>query len=171
MIKYEVIDNVPEVEVTLPRAFDTIGKHMVRSVQINFERGGRPAWPPTRSGETPLVTTGKLYRTIVYKTDPGGVTISGGQGLPYAGIHQFGGTVHPQVTEKSKKFFWAMFYETGEPMWKYMALKSVGDTLTINIPPRPYMMFQPEDVEFIRDVLKSQSFILHYPDGHTTTIQ
>ena len=56
--------------------------------------------------------------------------------VPYAEIHNNGGTIHQQVTAKQKAYFWAMFKRTKNDMWKRMALSS---ELHIQIPQRKFM--------------------------------
>lgn len=53
-------------------------------------------------------------------------------GVPYGAAHEFGVTV--EITDRQRAFFWAKFAETGEDMWKALAL---SDTYTI--PARPYL--------------------------------
>lgn len=154
MIQTEIIFRLPEVKTDLSPILQKIGERMRRSVQINFERGGRPAWPATRTGETPLVSSGRLYRSIGYRLEGNDtVVIAPMSELQYAGIHQRGGVTHPTVTVKSRAFFWAMWFETKNDMWKAMALKSVGSKLNVFIPPRPYLMFQQEDIDWMMNLL------------------
>ena len=154
MIQTEITFFFPEVTTNLEPILKQMGERMVRSVQMNFERGGRPAWPAVRSGETPLVLTGQLKGSIGFRLEgEDTVVIAPMTELPYARIHQFGGVTHPTVTVNSKKFFWAMWMETGNGMWKAMALKSVGTKLNVVIPPRPYLMFQQEDIDWIMGLL------------------
>jgi len=74
------------------------------------------------------------------------VTVSGkgfkgriGSKVEYAAIQEKGGTTHPKVTEKSRRFFWAMYFKTGEDMWKGLAL-TTKTTLDITIPARPALV-------------------------------
>lgn len=61
-----------------------------------------------------------------------------GSRVPYADIHEHGGTITVPVTERMRKFFWAQWYATGEDRWKGMALTKVA-SFTIRIPARPYL--------------------------------
>ena len=61
-----------------------------------------------------------------------------GSNLEYAGIHNEGGQIRVSVTAKSRRFFWAMHYATGEKYWKNMALTKKKQ-LTINIPERRFL--------------------------------
>lgn len=67
-----------------------------------------------------------------------GGLMAGGARVPHARIHEKGGFTHPRVTPKSRAFFWAKFYETGDPMWKAMAL-SRKRRFTVPMPKRSYL--------------------------------
>lgn len=76
----------------------------------NFERKAffDQNWPrekyPNHTGSL-LMRTGGLRRSI--KAEIQGNTIRFSSSLPYAGIHNNGGTI--VVTEKMKRYFWAMY--------------------------------------------------------------
>lgn len=85
-----------------------------------FMNGGLRQWPTTRRQQTggkgaaanygPLLSKrNQLFGSIAYKPGPGYVVI--GTSLPYAAIHNDGGTVSPTVTVKMRKFAWAMYYK------------------------------------------------------------
>lgn len=63
--------------------------------------------------------------------------------VPYAALHEYGGTVRVPVTERMRGFFWARFYEAGgagspeAEKWKAMALTR-QTVFTIEIEARPY---------------------------------
>ncbi len=57
-----------------------------------------------------------------------------GTTVPYAAIHEFGGTI--SVTPKMKGFFWHMWYETGDTKWRAMALTKKQ---SFTMPKRPYL--------------------------------
>ena len=86
-----------------------------------FMNGGLRAWLATRRQQTggksaaanygPLLSRrNHLFGSIGYKPGPGYVVI--GTSLPYAAIHNDGGTVSPTVTLKMRKFAWAMYYRS-----------------------------------------------------------
>jgi phage gpG-like protein len=52
----------------------------------------------------------------------------------YAAVQEYGGTFN--ITPRQRAFFWAKWYETGDTMWKALALSS-----SYTIPARPY--FRP----------------------------
>lgn len=158
MIEVEVTGEIPEIRLNMEQALEKSGLWMLQSIQRNFEVGGRPSWPESKRlpvGGRTLIDSGALYESGEYSVSGNTTTVTWGRGIPYAGIQNYGGTVNPTITDKSKKFFWAMFYQSGEEFWKWMALKPEGEVLTVNIPARRFMMFQDEDIdkitEFFRD--------------------
>jgi len=54
--------------------------------------------------------------------------------LPYARIHEEGGSI--TITSQMRSFFWAMFFDTGDLKWKYMALTK---KTSFKIDARPYL--------------------------------
>lgn len=106
-----------------------------------------------------------LFSSINYTPGIAKVTIF--NDVVYAAIHNEGGTVHPKITPKMRRFAWAKYYElkgkqkgTQKPRkgpkngtsqsagkqpdsgeaekWKRLALTK-KETLTINIPQRQFM--------------------------------
>jgi len=75
------------------------------------------------------------------KVSPGKVEGKYGSEVPYAAIHEYGGDI--QKTAKSRRFFWAMWYNSKAPLWKALAL-TAGP---IKIPARPYLRPAVEKVE------------------------
>ncbi len=61
-----------------------------------------------------------------------------GSNLKYARIQELGGPTHPTVTPKMRRWAWAMFYETKNPMYRGVALTKKAK-LDIIIPPRSYL--------------------------------
>ncbi len=156
MIQISIKGKIPSLNPDISNAMKQIALYQKKSVQRNFVEGGRPArWVPIKSGESnPLFSSGRLFSSIMETFEETWAEVSaGGNGITYARLHQYGGVLHPKITERSKSFFWKMFYHTGDTMWKALALKNVGSTLTVNIPARPYMVFQPEDITTIKKIL------------------
>jgi phage gpG-like protein len=174
MLKATFEGQIPQIESNLKQVLDKIGKYMVGSVQQNFAEGGRPAWEPIKSVVTgrPLFRSGKLFSSIRYEVGETSVEITAGEGLgPYPFLQQFGKeklTTH--VSERSKAFFWVMWFNTKEERWKKLALKPLGDPLTFRIPARPYMMFQPEDIDFITNILEAEVITITDAGGKKTTL-
>lgn len=58
--------------------------------------------------------------------------------VPYAAIHEFGGEIRIPVTAKMRSFFWAMWYDTQDEKWKFMALTK-KTVFIVTIPKRSYI--------------------------------
>jgi len=140
--------------------------------------GGKTRWEKSyraikQSGKT-LQDTGQLAASIQVKatatgslsinsngdkleiSNLGGIQVEVGSnkkvsdGTPLAAIHHYGGSWSVPKTEKSEKFFWAMFYKTHDSMWRAMAL-SQKKAFKIVMPRRPILVLQNKDTEIIRD--------------------
>lgn len=74
----------------------------------------------------------------IAEQSPERVVISAGEKLSYAAIHNEGGTISVRVTEKMRKYFWAMYYKTQNSRYKWMALTE-KETFTIHIPKRQFI--------------------------------
>lgn len=95
-----------------------------------------------------LTGTGDLGRSIQYVPGNGEVTIF--SDLEYSAIHNEGGTTHPRVTPKMRRYMWAMFYKSGggkkkssalsaeAEQWKSMAITK-QEVLTVHIPQRQFL--------------------------------
>lgn len=86
-----------------------------------------------------------------------------GSDVVYARIQEKGGETHPNVTDRMRKFMWAMWYKTGDEKFKRLALTQKG-RLTITIPARPYIEPAIEDAmpsfqENIARVMRNLNFI------------
>ena len=83
-----------------------------------------------------LTRSSRLKRSprITYRTK-GAVKV--GSDVPHARVHNEGATYTVRITPKMRRFFWAMFYKTGDVKFKYMALKR--GTFKITIPKRQFM--------------------------------
>ena len=114
----------------------------------NFERKAffdRP-WSPTKLTNNKgslMMRTGALRRSL--KGTISGESIVFNSSLPYASIHNEGGEI--VVTQKMKKFFWAMYYKASGAVkgksqrdvlltqeaaqWKALALQKVGARMKI----------------------------------------
>lgn len=136
-----------------------------------FVNGGLQPWPPAKrlsSGDTSaaaqhgtlLSSRNHLFSSISYRPGTAQVTIF--NDVAYAEIHNDGGTVHPKITPKMRRFAWAKYYalgggrkgsqkgrkgpKKGNPAtssgeaekWKALALTK-KESLTIHIPKRQFM--------------------------------
>lgn len=125
--------------------------------QGGFTHNGFHKWPETkrqRSGGNsagaqygPLLSgRNHLSGSIEYTPGDGQVTVF--TRVPYAAIHNRGGTTHPTVTPKMRRFAWAQHYrEAGDDkkkdtFWKRLALTK-KTKLTVNIPQRQFISREP----------------------------
>ena len=81
--------------------------------------------------ERELYDTGDLYDNTKMVVE-GPFTVAIVVDVPYGRVHEYGGTF--VITPKQRRFFWAKWSETGNTMWKALALSE-----TYTIPPRPYL--------------------------------
>lgn len=79
--------------------------------------------------------------------------------MPYARVQFLGGETHPSVTQKSRRFFWMMFFRTGDERWKWMALTKKQRFLVRIRPANPFYLsdefirtFERELKKFVFDV-------------------
>lgn len=105
---------------------------------------GFTAWPETkggRDGGSILTSTGYLRDSLqIVERSPERIEYAAT--AIYAGIHNEGGIIAVRVTEKARRFFWAMYYRnvdnsTGK-MWKAMALTKKS-FLQVKIPKRQFI--------------------------------
>ena len=148
MNKQELIKNiVQDVKVELDDEFDR-----------NFERKAffdRP-WQPVSKNYEPttgslLMRTGLLRKSISSKID--GNSIRYVSSVPYATIHNEGGTIHQDFAPSNKMRRWAFakYKETKDSKYKAMALcKRIKRNITI--PARPFIGDHPEVRRIIDDV-------------------
>jgi phage virion morphogenesis protein len=127
-----------------------VGNLVVKSVKRNFIEGGRPdRWKPSNKpkGKT-LIGTGALMKSIHYKVDDdeSGVTVMTGP-QKYAAIHQFGGKTEPhEIKAKNRR---ALQFNVGGVTIFRKKVNHPGS----NIPARPYMLLQDEDIEVIKNMM------------------
>lgn len=98
-------------------------------------RGAESTAGAGRPGPAGMAREGFVRITI----EPGPrLRMQKGTNVVYAWIHEFGGTIRIPITKKSRGFFWAMWYETGDDKWKAMAL-TPKTMFTIRMPARPFL--------------------------------
>lgn len=141
-------------------------KDLLEAFDRNFERKAffDKRWPASRSPRRGgLQQRGTLRGALKSRTSE--MSIFFENAMPYAAIHNEGGKI--KVTEKMKKFFWAMYYKTanikkGEKkrvkkmsieaeQWKAMALLKIGSH--IEIPQRRFLGDHPEVYNIIAKVV------------------
>jgi len=132
------------------RSFRRQGFIQNRTVQKWPERKRNPG-RKRRGRRAVLVQSGRLRRSIRV-TEKGRTNVNLGTDVPYARIHNEGGTINQSIsiTPKMRKFFWAMFYKTGDVKYKYMALKRGNIQRSIDMPKRQFMGFS----KFVQDYIE-----------------
>lgn len=93
-----------------------------------------------------LVDSGDMYnsvKAVSINQYSAGVEV----GVPYGAVHEFG-LKHQVATPRQIGFFWGKYRETGDPMWKALAIKG-----WYTIPARPY--FRPAVDEGKKDALEA----------------
>jgi phage gpG-like protein len=107
------------------------------------------------TGDVLRIASGRLFRSLarnnaenIYNLSIAGGTaeVEYGTKVPYAAIHEYGGTIAARFVAsrgKMHRYFWAKFYATGDERWKFTALKIArqgGVNLpAVNIKARPYI--------------------------------
>lgn len=134
-----------EVPENLDESFKEISELMLESVQQNFTAGGRPdVWEPLAAGgPSHLRQSGALYQSLINSWDESSATVEAGAGLPYARIHHFGGIINHPGSDKLQ-----VFQAGGKTVFAHGTKPH-----TIEMPRRPYMMFQEGDVTAIAQKL------------------
>lgn len=156
-------DNPPDFEKAIDKAFIkiTAAEAAVRAVRFfkgSFDKGGFTdhsfiAWPKRKDDEQhPVLKDQSRLRNSIHVIENNieRIVIGVDSSIPYAEIHNTGGTITVPVTDKFRKFCWAIFlqlsrgsaYASGLPddilKWKFMALTK-KQTLTIKIPQRQFI--------------------------------
>lgn len=149
--------NIQDFRPAFRRAIKEV---MAPSFKMNFHKHGRPRWPALadstvaqKGGETnPLVRTGELLRVVglvkIWTLTQTSATV---QGLPsnvwYGAIHQggvqSGGNSAPAAARRIVKRKWGI---------KMTGTRDRDGA--INIPARPFLMFQPQDYPLIHKVFE-----------------
>lgn len=114
---------------------------MMSFIKQGFTNNSFIAWPKRRDTEThKLLNRSMALKNSIKITSQTAsrIEIEAGRGIPYADIHNNGGTITVQVTEKMRKFFWYKFKKTNDIKWKHMAL-SKKETWRIEMPKRQYI--------------------------------
>src|ERR1043165_1665024 len=82
-------------------ALEAIKDEALKSIDQNFEVGGRPAWEPLKYRQgTPLTLTAHLRQSITGEVQGNTATLS--TDVPYAPVHQYGATIQlPEISAKN----------------------------------------------------------------------
>lgn len=161
MIDVKLSGDMPTVNTDYTSAMEQIRDIMFASVQQNFITGGRPTqWEPLQPFGLPshLYQSGAMFDSIQVEHDRNHASVFIDTArMPYAAIHNYGGTIkHPG----SKKF---QAFQYGDAMVFTYGTKAHD----IRIPQRQFMMFQEEDKTAILQILGNAIFIESLPTGGT----
>jgi len=146
-------------DVLRPLARETIPTHFARistqeymqSGPTTFE-GSAPPRPPGLSGPLRKLSlrlsravAGEFYQGSRESVTEVSITPDGLQwtrkiNVPYARIHEKGGSFSVPATTRVESAMWALYYETGQDRYKAFALATrTKDRFDIRIPERPYI--------------------------------
>lgn len=142
------------------RALETIGALARESIRTNFAESGRPVkWKKlkTRSGQ-PLRETGRLMNSIGKLVS--GNTVYVGTNVVYAAVHHFGakkgsfGTFAVKVGAYQRLTKQAFGKQLKFPVWATVSAHTRHTALPWgDIPARPFMLLQDEDITDINSLL------------------
>lgn len=165
----KALDRAPfrfKEEVLRPLGRKTIPTHFARiSTQEYMQKGpttfeeSPPPRPPGLSGPLRKVSlrlsravAGEFYQgsresTTEIKVTTEGLKWSRRIDVPYARIHEKGGSFTVPATAKVESAMWALYYQTGAERYKAFALATkTKQRFNIRIPARPYIKPAVQDV-------------------------
>jgi phage gpG-like protein len=135
-IAKQALEGLPEEVAEKARAF-----FLASFIKEGFTDNSFIAWPKRRDdlSHKMLSQSLKLRESIkIEEATLNRIAISAGSGIPYAEIHNNGGTINVTVTKKMRKYFWFLFKKTGKEQYKWMAL-SKKEQMVIHIPKRQFI--------------------------------
>jgi phage gpG-like protein len=160
----ELQKKIAEVEGLAKRVPDIAAIEAVKLFQENFVKQGWQgasfrAWERKKTpNEYPILRSANqnsLMSSIhVVSKSPTAVVIATGDNKPYAKVHNEGGVNNVRVTDKLRKWAWAMWYKTNNDFYKNIALTKKS-TLQVKIPQRKFMGGSPEIFNRIQTVLNN----------------
>jgi len=103
-----------------------------------------------------LQRSGNLAKSIEVSVS-GDNTIQIKTSSKYAAAQQFGTTNTIRITTASRKYFWAMYFNTGLDLYKGLALTKKS-SVKVTIPASPFIIIQQQDLEDIaEDIARAQA--------------
>ena len=131
------------------------GVHMIRSIEKNFQAGGRPTpWPPSmraiRKGGKTLIDTARLKNSIVAQVI-GDRTLRVGTNVAYAAAHQFGFSGTVTVPEHIRMVRQAFGRRLPQPV----AARVRQHSRRLRLPARPFVLVQDEDLVILRQMVEA----------------
>lgn len=133
------------------KSLDEIGAAVVEETDNNFRNRSffGQKWKPNTLGTTTLIDSGTLrasIRVLQRRTN----SIKVGSTLIYSDMHNRGGKFRP--TARQKAYFWAMYKQTNNPIYKASALK-VASGRSIEIPQRQFIGNHPVLTSRIKQII------------------
>lgn len=146
----EIVRRVSDLKPVLAE----FGVHMIRSVELTFQAGGRPVpWPPSiralRQGGKTLIKSGRLKNSIVASV-MGPRTLRLGTNVAYAAVHQLGFAGNMTVPEHVRRVTRAFGRRLKTPTYATVRQHQ----RLVRIPARPFLVAQDEDVEILKGMLE-----------------
>jgi phage gpG-like protein len=137
----------------------------LRSIQKNFESGGRPKWIPSKKkgklkGTKTLVVTGALREVSAVKDEAASsvTLITSPDSRAYARIQHEGGTINipPRtMARRTKKDGRSVFAKKNRELKRAKQIDvSFSKAHTIRIPARPFLVIPPEDYPGIVEAIR-----------------
>jgi phage gpG-like protein len=137
----------------------------LRSIQKNFESGGRPKWIPSKKkgklkGTKTLVVTGALREVSAVKDEAASsvTLITSPDSRAYARIQHEGGTISMKpktMARRTKKDGRSVFASKNRDTGKRKKVDvSFSKAYTIRIPARPFLVIPPEDYPGIVEAIR-----------------
>jgi len=161
-IKEEIRRYIERVKTTSLNVLEIEG---LRSIQKNFESGGRPKWIPSKKkgklkGTKTLVVTGALREVSAVKDEAASsvTLITSPDSRTYARIQQEGGTINMKprtMARRTKTDGRSVFASKNRDTGKRKKVDvSFSKAHTIRIPARPFLVIPPEDYPGILQAIK-----------------
>lgn len=142
LINIEIQGKLPTLDgFDFSNTMEKVARHLELSIKRNFAEGGRPEqWQPKKKDGSPshLYISGALFNTIGFEFGEDYAVAGAMSLLPYSWVHQAG----------------------------FSGMKKNG--VYMNMPSRPYVMFQEEDFDFIEQQFTND--IVRYWDTHGEVI-
>jgi len=153
MISIKIDGEILDIDLNLSKTTRKASLYMKNSLLQNFEMGGRPTWLPLKSGGP--ATLGGIRGMIAQAIGSNyGDTYAeaGFINFPpplYAMIQQTGGIINHPGSDKFQ-----VFTIGGRVIFTHGTIPH-----QIPIPARPYIMWQDEDLEYVKDLLGQEILI------------
>lgn len=153
----QLMEQLSDRITDLSKPMKLAGERMKWSIDENFDVGGRPVpWIPSKramrdAGQT-LVDSRRLQKSTTYHYSSAGY-LEIGTNVKYAAIHQYGFAGSVNVKSHSRKVKSRDVKEKKKIIAKGIGFVS-SHTRRMNMPARPFLVVQDEDVTEIKFIIK-----------------